>query len=162
MNGEYLKRMDDDKFYELALPYMKEVITKDIDFHKIAAMVKTRIEIWSDIAGMVDFFEKVPEYDNAIYFNKKMKTDAESALPVLKELLPLVESIDDYSNDNLFASIKQFVTDKGYKNGFVLWPLRIALSGKEQTPCGGTEIMEVLGKEESIARIKAAIAKLEA
>ncbi|SHH88488.1 glutamyl-tRNA synthetase [Butyrivibrio fibrisolvens DSM 3071] len=162
MNGEYLKRMDDDKFYELALPYMKEVITKDIDFHKIAAMVKTRIEIWPDIAGMVDFFEKVPEYDNAIYFNKKMKTDAESALPVLKELLPLVESIDDYSNDNLFASIKQFVTDKGYKNGFVLWPLRIALSGKEQTPCGGTEIMEVLGKEESIARIKAAIAKLEA
>ena len=162
MNGEYLKRMDDDKFYELALPYMKEVITKDVDFHKIAAMIKTRIEIWPDIAGMVDFFEKVPEYDNAIYYNKKMKTDAQTSLPVLKELLPLIESIDDYSNDNLFAKIKEFVGEKGYKNGYVLWPLRIALSGKEQTPCGGTEIMEVLGKEESIARIKAAIAKLEA
>ena len=162
MNGEYLKRMDDDKFYELALPYMKEVITKDVDFHKIAAMIKTRIEIWPDIAGMIDFFEKVPEYDNAIYYNKKMKTDAQTSLPVLKELLPLIESIDDYSNDNLFAKIKEFVGEKGYKNGYVLWPLRIALSGKEQTPCGGTEIMEVLGKEESIARIKAAIAKLEA
>ena len=161
MNGEYLKRMDDNKFYELALPYMKEVIKKDIDFHKVAAMVKTRIEIWSDIAGMIDFFENVPEYDNAIYSNKKMKTDAQSSLLVLKELLPLIESIEDYSNDNLFANIKQFVSDKGYKNGYVLWPLRIALSGKEQTPCGGTEIMEVLGKDESIARIKAAIAKLE-
>ena len=161
MNGEYLKRMDDDKFYELALPYMKEAISKDVDFHKIAAMIKTRIEIWPDIAGMVDFFEKVPEYDNAIYYNKKMKTDAQTSLPVLKELLPLIESIDDYSNDNLFANIKQFIADKGYKNGYVLWPLRIALSGKEQTPCGGTEIMEVLGKAESIARIKAAIAKLE-
>ncbi|WP_035779817.1 glutamate--tRNA ligase [Butyrivibrio sp. MC2013] len=162
MNGEYLKRMDDDKFYELALPYMKQVITKDLDFKKIAAMIKTRIEIWPDIPAMIDFFEEVPEYDNAIYTHKKMKTDAESSLKVLKELLPLIEEMDDYSNDALFNRIKEFITEHEYKNGYVLWPLRIALSGKEMTPCGGTEIMEVLGKEESITRIRKAIEKLSA
>jgi len=162
MNGEYLKKMDDEKFYELALPYMKEVISKDLDFKKISAMIKTRIEIWPDIKDMIDFFDAVPEYDTAIYEHKKMKTNAETSLVVLKELVPVLEAIDDYSNDNLFAKMKEFIADKGYKNGYVLWPLRIALSGKLQTPCGGTEIMEVLGKEESLKRIDAAIKKLEA
>ncbi|WP_035800418.1 glutamate--tRNA ligase [Butyrivibrio sp. NC3005] len=162
MNGEYIKMMDDDKFYELALPYMREVIKREVDFHKIAPMIKTRIEVWTDIADMIDFFESVPEYDNSVYCNKKMKTDESSSLTVLKELLPLCESIDDYSNDNLFAKIKEFNANKGYKNGYTLWPLRIALSGKMMTPCGGTEMMDVLGKEESIKRLKDAIAKLEA
>jgi len=116
----------------------------------------------ADIKDMIDFFDAVPEYDTAIYEHKKMKTNAETSLVVLKELVPVLEAIDDYSNDNLFAKMKEFIADKGYKNGYVLWPLRIALSGKLQTPCGGTEIMEVLGKEESLKRIDAAIKKLEA
>ena len=91
MNGEYLKRMDDDRFFELAKPYLEKAITKDLDLKKIANMVKTRIEIWPDIAPMVDFFNEVPEYDTAIYCHKKMKTDTESSLKVIKEVLPVLE-----------------------------------------------------------------------
>ncbi len=161
MNGEYLKRMDDDRFFELAKPYLEKAITKDLDLKKIANMVKTRIEIWPDIAPMVDFFNEVPEYDTAIYCHKKMKTDIESSLKVLKEVLPVLEAHDDYTNDALYACLSDFVKSHEYKNGYVLWPVRIALSGKEMTPCGATELMEVIGKEESIKRIKEGIALLE-
>ncbi len=160
MNGEYIKAMDFDTFYEKAEPYIKKVITKDYDLKKIAAMVKTRIEIFPDIADHIDFFEEVPEYDSEMYVHKKMKTTKESALLVLQEVLPLLEAQEDYSNDALYAAISAFVKEKGYKNGYVLWPIRTAVSGKQMTPGGATEIMEVLGKEESVARIKKAIEKL--
>ncbi len=161
MNGEYLKKMDDDKFYELAEPYMKEVITKDYDLHKISAMIKTRIEIWPDIAEMIDFFEAVPEYSTEIYAHKKMKTDEASSLMVLKDLKPILEKQEDYSNDALYATLQDYIKEKEYKNGYVLWPIRIALSGKAMTPCGATELMEVIGKEETLARLDKAIEKLE-
>ncbi len=161
MNGEYLKKMDDDKFYELAEPYMKEVITKDYDLHKISAMIKTRIEIWPDIAEMIDFFEAVPEYSTEIYAHKKMKTDEASSLMVLKDLKPILEKQEDYSNDALYAALQDYIKEKEYKNGYVLWPIRIALSGKAMTPCGATELMEVIGKEETLARLDKAIEKLE-
>lgn len=161
MNGEYLKKMDEDKFFELALPYMKEAIHKNVDFHKIAAMIQTRIEIWPDIQDMVSFFDTLPEYDNVLYTNRKMKTDAAAGLAVLKEILPLLETQEEYSNDALYAAVKDYVTDRGYKNGYVLWPLRIAVSGKEMTPCGATEIMEILGKEETCNRIRKGIEQLE-
>lgn len=162
MNGEYLKAMDFDRFYEMAEPYIKEVITKDMDLKKIAALVKTRIEIFPDIKDHIDFFEKVPEYDVEMYCHKKMKTTPESSLEVLKELLPVFEAQEDYSNDALYASLVKYVEEKGCKNGYAMWPIRTAVSGKQMTPGGATEIMEIIGKEESISRIKAAIAKLEA
>ncbi|MBD5544209.1 MAG: glutamate--tRNA ligase [Lachnospiraceae bacterium] len=161
MNGEYMKAMEFDRFYEMALPYLKEAITKDLDLRKIAAMVKTRIEIFPDIKELVDFFEELPEYDVAMYTHKKMKTNTESALSVLKEVLPILEETEDYSNDGLYGKLTQFVGEKGYKNGYVMWPIRTAVSGKQMTPAGATEIMEVLGKEESIARIKKGIELLE-
>ena len=102
MNGEYMKKMDDEKFYEMALPYIKEVITKDLDFHKIAAMVKTRIEVFPDIKDHIDFFEQVPEYDTSMYNHKKMKSTEAASLQVLQEVKPLLEAQDDYSNDALF------------------------------------------------------------
>ena len=160
MNGEYIKKMDFDAFYERALPIIKEVITKDYDLKKIAAMVKTRIEIFPDIKELIDFFEEVPEYDVAMYTHKKMKTTAESSLQVLKEVLPLLKAQEDYSNDALYEMLCAFVKEKGYKNGYVMWPIRTAASGKQMTPCGATEILEILGKEESIARIEKAIEKL--
>ena len=162
MNGEYIKAMDFDKFYEMALPHLKKVITGDYDLKKIAAMVKTRIEVFPEIEEMVDFFEEVPEYDSAIYAHKKMKTSVESSLEVLKELLPILEEQEDYSNDGLYARLLKYVEEKGCKNGYVLWPIRIAVSGKQMTPCGATELMEVIGKEETLKRVRAAIAKLEA
>ena len=157
MNGEYLKAMDFDKFYELAEPYIKKVITKDYDLKKIASLIKSRIEILPDIKEQIDFFEAVPEYDTAMYCHKKMKTNEETSLEVLKEILPRLEAWDDYSNDALFGLLKGFAEEKGYKNGYVMWPVRTAVSGKQNTPGGATEIMEVLGKAESVERIKNAI-----
>ena len=161
MNGEYMKKMDDDKFYEMALPYLKETITKDLDFHKIAAMVKTRIEVFPDIKDHVDFFEKVPEYETSMYVHKKMKTNEETSLQVLSEVQPLLEAQEDFSNDALFEMLSAYAKEHGYKVGYVMWPIRTALSGKQMTPAGATEILEVLGKEESLVRIQAAIAKLK-
>ena len=160
MNGEYMKKMDDDKFYGMALPYLKKVITRDLDFHKIAAMVKTRIEVFPDIKDHVDFFEKVPEYETSMYVHKKMKTNEETSLQVLKEVQPLLETQEDFSNDALFAMLSAYAKEHGYKVGYVMWPIRTALSGKQMTPAGATEILEVLGKEESLVRIQAAIEKL--
>lgn len=157
MNGEYLKAMDFDKFYELAEPYIKKVITKDYDLKKIASLIKSRIEILPDIKDQIDFFEAVPEYDTAMYCHKKMKTNEETSLEVLKEILPRLEAWDDYSNDALFGLLKGFAEEKGYKNGYVMWTVRTAVSGKQNTPGGATEIMEVLGKAESVERIKNAI-----
>ena len=157
MNGEYLKAMDFEKFYELAKPYIKEVITKDYDLKKIAALVKTRIEIFPDIKEHIDFFEELPEYDTAMYTHKKMKTNEETSLEVLKEILPLFEAQEDYSNDALYAVLKGYVEEKGCKNGYAMWPVRTAVSGKQNTPGGATEIMEILGKEESLARIRKGI-----
>lgn len=157
MNGEYIKAMDFDRFYERALPYIRQVIKKDLDVKKIAEMVKTRIEIFPDIPALIDFFEELPEYDVAMYTHKKMKTNTESSLQVLQEILPVLEALDDYSNDSIYATISAFVAEKEYKNGYVLWPIRTAVSGKQMTPAGATEIMEIIGKEESIARIKKGI-----
>ena len=157
MNGEYIKMLDFDKFYELAEPYIKEVVKKDYDLKKIAKMVQTRIEIFPDIKDHIDFFETLPEYDVSMYTHKKMKTNSETSLEVLTEILPKLEAWDDFSNDALYGMLSKYVEEKGCKNGYVMWPIRTAVSGKQMTPGGATELMEVLGKEESIARIKKGI-----
>ena len=161
MNGEYLKAMDFDTFYEMAEPYLKATITKPYDLKKIANMVKTRIEVFPDIAEHVDFFEELPEYDVAMYTHKKMKTNSETSLEVLKEVLPILEAQEDYSNDGLYQTLVKYVEEKGCKNGYVMWPIRTAVSGKQMTPAGATEIMEVLGKEESLNRIRKGIELLQ-
>ena len=162
MNGEYLKAMDPDKFYEMALPYLKESLPETMNLKKIAEMVRTRIEVFPDIAEMVDFFRELPEYDTAMYEHKKMKTNKESSLQVLRDLLPLFEAHDEYTNDALYGVLQEYVTKTGCKNGYAIWPVRTAVSGKQMTPCGATEIMEIIGKEESIARIKKGIELLSA
>ena len=156
-----LEAMDFDKFFERAEKYIKEVVTKDYDLKKIAALVKTRIEIFPDIKEQIDFFEELPEYDTAMYCHKKMKTNEEKALEVLKEIYPLLEKQDDSSNDALFEALKSYVDEKGFKTGYVMWPIRTAVSGKQSTPGGATEIMEILGKEESLKRIQKGIELLE-
>ena len=161
MNGEYFKAMDDDRFYEMAEPYLRQALSKELNLRKIASMVKTRIEVFPDIQEMVDFFEELPEYDVEMYTHKKMKTNRESSLEVLKELLPLLEEQTDYSNDALYRTLSAYVEKKECKNGYVMWPVRTAVSGKQMTPAGATEIMEILGKEESLARIRIGIGKLE-
>ena len=161
MNGEYIKAMDFDKFYEMAEPYLKKALTKDFDLKKIATMVKTRIEVFPDIPELVDFFEALPEYSPEMYTHKKMKTNSETSLQVLKDMVPILEAQEDYSNDGLYATLCKYVEEKGVKNGYVMWPIRTAVSGKQMTPAGATEIMEIIGKEETLKRIQKGIELLE-
>ena len=123
-------------------------------------MVKTRIELFTEIPGHIDFFEAVPEYDVEMYKHKKMKTTPETSLTVLKEIYPVIEAQEDFTNDALYQMLRGFADEKGYKPGFVMWPVRTAVSGKRMTPGGATEIMEIIGKEETVSRMKAAIEKL--
>lgn len=160
MNGEYLKAMEFEAFYEMAEPYIKEVVHHPYDLKKIAKLVQTRIEVFPDIAGHIDFLEELPEYDADMYTHKKMKTNPETSLAVLQEILPVLEAQEDYGNDALYETITAFVKEKGYKNGYVLWPIRTAVSGKQMTPGGATEIMEILGRNESLSRIRKGIEKL--
>lgn len=161
MNGEYIKAMDNEKFYEMALPFVKEVIKKDLDLNMIMDMVKTRIELFPEISEMIDFFEEMPDYDIEMYTHKKMKTNSENSLEVLEELLPILEGTDDYSVDGLHDLVFDYIAKKECKNGQALWPLRTAVSGKQMTPAGAFEIMNVIGKDETIARIKIGIEKLK-
>lgn len=160
MNGEYIKAMDMDAYMEHALPVVKEVVTKDYDLKKIAELLKTRIEVFPDIKEKIDFFEELPEYDVAMYTHKKMKTNTENSLEVLQDMLPRLEAMTDFSIDEIEEVCKAYIAEKELKNGRVLWPLRTAVSGKQMTPGGAYEIMEILGKEESIARIRKGIEML--
>ena len=157
MNGEYIKAMSLEEFYLMAKPYLEACLTKGQDLRKISEMVKSRIEVFPDITNLVDFFETLPDYDIDMYTHKKMKTNKETALSVLKDIYPILLEHDDYTNDSLYQLILQYVESNGYKNGFVMWPIRTAVSGKQMTPAGATEIMEILGKEESLIRIKKGI-----
>ena len=160
MNGEYLKKMDSGQvLWEMAIAAYEGVVSRD-ELEKLASMIKTRIEIWADIKDQIDFIEQVPDYDINMYVHKKNKTNLENSLEVLKEVQPLLEKQEDYSNDALFELLGQYAKDKEKKVGFVMWPIRVALSGKQMTPGGATELMEVLGKEESLARIQTAIDRL--
>ncbi len=161
MNGEYIRAMDGDAFFEKALPYLKEAIHRDLDLRRIAGMVQSRIEVFPDIPDMVRFFDELPEYDIAMYTHKKMKTDAAGSLSILEELLPLFEKQEDYSNDALYGLLTRYIEEKGCKNGYVLWPVRTAVSGRQTTPAGATEIMEILGKEEALKRLRTGIEKLK-
>lgn len=115
MNGEYIKKLDFDKFYEMALPYIKEVVTKDYDLKKIARMVQTRIEIFPDIKEHIDFFEELPDYDIAMYTHKKMKTNQENSLELLKDVVPILESCDDFSNDALLRLLRHMLQKKAIR-----------------------------------------------
>lgn len=161
MNGEYIKKLDYDEYKKYALPYVDSVIHKDLDKDKILNLVKSRIEIFPDIPEKIDFFEELPEYDVSMYTHKKMKTNSQNSLEVLKETLPLLKAQEDYSLDALHDLIMDYISKKGVKNGVVLWPLRTAVSGKQSTPGGAFEIMEIIGKDETIRRIETGIEKLE-
>ena len=162
MNGEYIKKMDPDDFYQAALPYLDEALPPQCDRRKVAEMVQTRIQTFPDIAEQIDFFAELPDYDPAMYTHKKSKSTAESSLQVLKETLPLLEASEGFDNDTLFAVLKAYADEKGLKVNTVMWPLRTAVSGKAATPAGATGIMEVLGKDETVRRIRDGIARLDA
>lgn len=161
MNGEYIKAMELDAFYEKAVPIIQKSLKKDYDFKVIAQLIKSRIEVFNDIPALIDFLDEPYDYEVELFVHKKMKTTLESSLEVLKELYVAYEGHSEYSNAALYQVLVDYVAKKECKNGYAMWPLRIAVSGKMMTPGGASEIMEIIGKDESLKRIQDAIKKLE-
>lgn len=163
MNAEYIKNMTPEAFYEKAEPWLEKAITNPaIDLKSVAKLVQSRCEIFSDLPERVDFLDKLPEYDTALYVHKKSKTTLENSLTSLQAVLPVLESLDTWTNEALYEALVNLASQMGVKNSIVLWPLRVAVSGKASTPGGATELCALLGKEESIARVKKGIALLGA
>lgn len=159
MNGCYIRHLSADEFAQLAEPYYAD-ITTPINHVALSAALQPRVETLGQIPEQIDFLQKVPEYGVALYENKKMKTTPEIAKKALELVLPVLEKVSDWNNENLFEVLKTTAVDHEMKNGQILYPVRIALSGKETTPGGATELAVILGKDESIKRLKNALQKL--
>lgn len=158
LNGEYIKKLSEDEFHEMALPWYDKALTnKNIDLKKVSALLQSRCDKLSDIPEHIDFLEKLPEYLPELYCHKKMKTNEENSLASLKEILPVLESLDDWSFDSIHNALFSLIEKLEVKNGIILWPLRVAVSGKPSTPGGGVELADILGKDETILRIKKGI-----
>jgi len=161
MNSEYMKKLAPEVFYAKAEPWLRKAIQReDIDLKAVAALVQSRCEILSDLPEKIDFIEALPEYDIDLYTHKKSKSNAETSLKVLQAALPLLEAQEDWSNEALYNALLTLVGEMGVKNSVVLWPIRVAVSGKQSTPGGATELCALLGKDESLARIRKGIALL--
>jgi len=161
LNGEYLRAMDGEEFHDKALPYIKEGVKRDIDTRMVAKLMKDRVERLTEIPEQLDFIDALPDYSLELYTHKKMKTNAESAGQMLAEIFPVLERLDDWRQEAIHETLMALVERLGCKNGQILWPLRVALSGKAQTPGGGIEIAVILGKGETLARISHALGKLK-
>ena len=162
MNGEYIKAMDFDEFWKLTEDKFRSVITKEnVDIRKVAHLVKTRLETLNQIPELADFFDTLPEYGADLYTHKKMKTNSENSMESLKAAIPVLESLQDWTNDGIYNALVELVNQMGIKNGQMLWPVRTALSGKSSSPGGASELAEILGKEETLIRLKKGIEILE-
>lgn len=161
-NGEYIRAMSVEKFHEIALPWIKKGLEKDLPTLPIARMIQPRVEVLSEIPEKLDFFNRLDDYDLEIYTHKKMKTNPEISLNSLKAAVPVLENISDWNDKNIYDNLAALVEQLGIKNGQMFWPVRIAISGQLVTPGGASEIAEVLGKEETIRRMKIGIERLSA
>lgn len=159
MNGVYIRNLSSEEFYRLAEPYLADM-PENVDKKALALVLQPRVETLGQIREQTDFIKELPDYAPELYVNKKMKTDIEVAKAVLPAIKEVLSKQTEWNNDALFAALKSLAEAKGLKNGQVLYPARIALSGKETTPGGATELAVVLGQEESLRRIDKAINKL--
>ncbi len=163
INAEWFRRMDDDKFLEVILPFVRETCKSEtVNLELLAKVLKPRTELLTDIPEKVDFLDALPEYENELYFNKKMKTTPETSLEALKVTVEVFENIaeSDWNEEFIHTKLAEKIAELEVKNGWLLLPIRAALSGKKMSPGGGTELAAILGKAETIARIKFGIDKL--
>ncbi|HHW30826.1 MAG TPA: glutamate--tRNA ligase [Clostridiaceae bacterium] len=161
MNGEYIRKLSPEKFHELAKPYYKGLPEDKIDLFKVSKLLQPRTEVLNTIPDNIDFLKELPDYDISIYINKKMKTTLENSLTSLREALIVLEKLDEWNNDTIWEALIAKANEMGIKNSQILWPVRTAVSGKQVTPGGATELAEVLGKEETLRRIRIGFEKLE-
>lgn len=161
MNGCYIRNLEVKDFHQLALPYYQKCISRRVNLEFLSLVLQPRIETMNDICEEVDFIEKLPDYEINLFQNKKMKTDENIAKHTLGLALKALSAVQQWRNEDLFETLKALAEKEGLKNGQILYPVRIALSGKETTPGGATELAVVLGKEESLKRIERALEKLQ-
>lgn len=161
MNAEYIKKLAPEVFFEKAKPYLEKAVTNPaIDLKAVAALVQPRCEVLTDLGERVDFLDKLPEYPTELYVHKKSKTNEENSLTSLQAILPVLEGLETWTNESLYEALVALAAEKEVKNSVILWPLRVAVSGKESTPGGATELCAILGREESVARVKKGIEML--
>ena len=161
-NSEYIRAMTPERFAAVAEPYIRKAVQNPaIDPAQIADLLQQRCEVLTDIPEKVDFFDALPEYDTALYTNKKSKTDADVSLEMLRTVRPIFEGLSDWTDEELLAAMTGLAAKLEVKNAKVMWPVRIAVSGKAVTPGGAVEICRILGKAETLRRIDLGIALLE-
>lgn len=161
INGIWLRNMDADTYYARVKPYIDAAVHGNFDKKAIAALVQQRAETLNEIEGMLDFFDVFPAYDPSLYINKKMKTDIAIAKESLLAAQKVLRAMDEWSLENLHSALMRLPQELNRKNGQVLFPLRLAISGKQFTPGGAIEIAHILGKEETLRRLDLSIALLE-
>ena len=162
INGAYIRRLPLEEFEKLALPYIRKTCKReDVDTRLIARVLQSRTELFTDIPDQVDFIDELPAYENSLYCHKKMKTNEENSLESLKAALPVLEGLAEWTEETIHKALFDLIAERGVKNGLILWPIRVAVSGKQFTPGGGVEICTILGKEESLKRIRKGIEQLE-
>mgnify|MGYP000890737323 CR=1 FL=1 len=161
-NGEYIRKLSEDEFHEIAKPYYEGAIKNgSIDLKKVSRLLQPRTEVLTSIPANVDFFDSLPEYDSELYVHKKMKTTKEIALNSLNEALPVLEQITEWNEQNIHDSLFKLIEKLAIKNSQMLWPIRTAITGKAVSPGGAIEIADILGKDETLSRIKIGIEKLK-
>ena len=167
MNGEYMKNLDADVFYEMARPYLEKSLPAgtlpggEEAWRKVAEMVRTRIQVLPDIEDQVSFLREMPDYSLEMYTNKKSKSTLDTSREVLTDVIPRLAELPAFDNDTLYAALAAYAQEKEKKVNTVMWPLRTAVSGRQATPAGATGIMELLGKEETLRRLQAALERMK-
>lgn len=163
MNGEYIKNMTLDEFAAVAEPYLKQGIKNEsIDLKKVAAILQQRVTRLTQIPDMISFFDVQPEYEKELFVNKKSKTNLENSPVVLQMVIDKLKTLESWDHDSIHDCLINLAQEQGLKNGTVMWPARIAVSGKTVTPGGAIEILDILGREEAIGRMEKGLAKLKA
>ncbi|MDP4119935.1 MAG: glutamate--tRNA ligase [Bacillota bacterium] len=160
MNGEYLRAMCLEKFTEVITKYLKQVITKPLNFEKIASILQQRVTVLTDIPDMIAFFEEIPQYEAELFINKKSKTDLEISKVMLTEAIAELEALAQWSHEAIHDVLIGLAEKLSVKNGTVMWPVRIAAAGKTVTPGGAVEILDILGRDESLKRLQDGLLKL--
>lgn len=156
-NAEYIRNMSVEEFAKVADPYFGD--TK-LDKLKLASILQQRTVKLTDIPSTIDFFNELPDYDKELFVNKKSKTNLENAPIMLKAVYDKLSALESFDHDSIHDALINLATELEVKNGTVMWPARIAVAGKQVTPGGAIEILEILGKEESLRRIEIGLEKL--
>ena len=160
-NSEYIRAMSPEAFARAAEPFIRQAVKNPaLDAAAIAALLQQRTEVLTDIPEKLDFFDALPDYDTALYVHKKSKTDEAGSLETLGKMLPVFEAIEDWSDESILAAMTGMAEACGCKNAKIMWPVRIAVAGKAVTPGGAVEICRILGKDETLRRIRVGIEKL--